>query len=57
MIATKAKIDAWEKLPKGCLDAKFKLIGSVLTTNMNFYDVDQKIVKHAKPEGVLEEFL
>ncbi len=54
--ATKEKIDAWEKLPKGGLYAKFKLISSMSTTNMNLYDVDHKIVKHAKPEGILEAF-
>lgn len=54
--AKKEKIDAWEKLPKGGLYAKFKLISSMSTTNMNLYDVDQKIVKHAKPEGILEAF-
>jgi DNA topoisomerase-2 len=54
--AMKEKIDEWEKLPKGGLYAKFKLITSMSTTNMNLYDTDQKIVKHAKPEGILEAF-
>ena len=54
--ATKEKIDAWEKLPKGGLYAKFKLISSMSTTNMNLYDVDHKIVKHDKPEGILKSF-
>eukprot|EP00531_Pseudo-nitzschia_arenysensis_P017060 CAMPEP_0116147982 /NCGR_PEP_ID=MMETSP0329-20121206/18076_1 /TAXON_ID=697910 /ORGANISM="Pseudo-nitzschia arenysensis, Strain B593" /LENGTH=1429 /DNA_ID=CAMNT_0003644009 /DNA_START=85 /DNA_END=4370 /DNA_ORIENTATION=- len=54
--ATKEKIDAWEKLPKGGLYAKFKLVSSMSTTNMNLYDIDRKIVKHAKPEGILEAF-
>ncbi len=54
--ATKEKIDAWEKLPKGGLYAKFKLTSSMSTTNMNLYDVDHKIVKHAKPEGILDSF-
>lgn len=53
---TKENIDAWEKLPKGGLYAKFKLISSISTSNMNLYDVDQRIVKHAKPEGILEAF-
>jgi len=54
--ATKENIDAWEKLPKGGLYAKFKLLSSISTTNMNLYNVDKKIFKHAKPEGILEEF-
>jgi len=54
--AAKEKIDAWERLPKGGLYAKFKLISSVSTTNMNLYNTDHKIVKHAKPEGILESF-
>ena len=54
--ATKEKIDAWEKLPKGGLYAKFKLISSMSTTNMNLYDTDSRIVKHEKPEGILKAF-
>ena len=56
MICETENIDTWEKLPKGGLYAKFKLTTSISTTNMNLYDVDQKIVKHAKPEGILETF-
>ena len=54
--AATEKIDAWEKLPKGGLYAKFKLISSMSTTNMNLYDVDKKIMKHTKPEGILKTF-
>lgn len=54
--ATKDVIDTWEKLPKGGLYAKFKLLSTLSTTNMNLYDTDQKIVKHAKPEEILESF-
>eukprot|EP00536_Pseudo-nitzschia_multiseries_P013725 jgi/Psemu1/320513/estExt_fgenesh1_pm.C_6050001 len=54
--ATREKIDAWEKLPKGGLYAKFKLIGSTTTNNMNLFDTDHKIARHAKPEGILVSF-
>jgi len=56
IIAEKAFIDQWEKLPKGGLYAKFKLISSTSTTNMNLFDNDNKIVKYDKPEDILEAF-
>jgi len=54
--ASREKIDAWEKLPKGGLYAKFKLLGSTTINNMNLFDTDQKIVRHPRPEGILEAF-
>jgi len=54
--ADKASIDKWEKLPKGGLYAKFKLISSTSTTNMHLYDNERKIVKYEQPENILESF-
>jgi len=54
--AQKDFIDKWEKLPKGGLYAKFKLISSTAITNMNLFDEDNKIVKYDKPESILEAF-
>jgi len=54
--AQKDFIDTWEKLPKGGLYAKFKLISSTSITNMNLFDNENKIVKYDKPENILEAF-
>lgn len=54
--ATKEKIDAWEKLPKGGLYAKFKLIASTSTSNMHLFNTEHKIVKYSKPEGIMAAF-
>jgi DNA topoisomerase-2 len=54
--ADKAKIDAWEKLPKGGLYAKFKLMGSLNNSNMTVFDVDTRIVKYDNPEDIMKEF-
>jgi DNA topoisomerase-2 len=54
--ADKASIDKWEKLPKGGLYAKFKLISSTSTTNMHLFDNERKIVKYEQPENILESF-
>jgi DNA topoisomerase-2 len=54
--ADKAKIDEWEKLPKGGLYAKFKLHGTLTNSNMTVFDPDSRIIKYDCPEDILKEF-
>ncbi|KAG7364360.1 DNA topoisomerase [Nitzschia inconspicua] len=54
--ADEAKIDQWEKIPKGGLYAKFKLISSISTTNMHAFDTDHQIAKYSTPEAILQSF-
>jgi DNA topoisomerase II len=54
--AEESKIDQWEKIPKGGLYAKFKLISSISTTNMHAFDTEHKIVKYGTPEAILQSF-
>jgi DNA topoisomerase-2 len=56
LTADKENIDAWEKFPKGGLHAKFKLIGSLSTSNMHLFDTEDSIIKYAEPEDILKEF-
>lgn len=54
--AEESKINEWEKLPKGGLYNKFKLISSMSTTNMHAFDTSNKIVKYENPEFILKAF-
>lgn len=54
--ADEAKIDQWEKTPKGGLYAKFKLTSSISTTNMHAFDTEHQISKYATPEAILKSF-
>eukprot|EP00980_Cylindrotheca_fusiformis_P003124 scaffold721_cov131-Cylindrotheca_fusiformis.AAC.14 len=54
--AEKENIDEWEKLPKGGLYAKFKLVGTLATSNMHLFDTEGRIIKYAEPEDILKEF-
>lgn len=54
--ADKAKIDEWEKLPKGGLYAKFKLNGSLTNSNMTVFDPESRIIKYETPEDIMKEF-
>jgi DNA topoisomerase-2 len=51
----KADIDKWEA-EKGGLLCKFKLTGSLSTTNMNLFDTEQRITKYNSPEDILKSF-
>jgi len=53
--AEAASIDSWEKDKKG-LEGKFKLSGSLSTTNMTLFDDEARIVKYDQPEEILEAF-
>lgn len=53
--AEKADIDKWE-IEKGGLVCKFKLIGSVSTSNMNLFNTEQRITKYNSPEDILRSF-
>jgi DNA topoisomerase-2 len=54
--AEKAKIDAWEAMPKGGLYSKFKLTGSLSSGNMHLFNTENQIVKYGSPESMLKEF-
>lgn len=54
--AEKEKIDEWEKQTKGGLFGKFKLTGSLSTTNMHLYNTEDRIYKYDSPEDILKEF-
>lgn len=54
--ADKDKIDEWEKIPKGGLYGKFKLIGSISSANMHLFDTEGAIIKYTSPEDILKEF-
>lgn len=56
LTADKEKIDAWEGLPKGGLYSKFKLTGSLSSSNMHLFDTEGRIVKYESPESILQEF-
>jgi DNA topoisomerase II len=56
IFADESKIDQWEKIPKGGLYAKFKLISSISTTNMHAFDTEHKIMKYGTPEAILQSF-
>lgn len=53
--AEKADIDKWEA-EKGGLLSKFKLTGSLSTSNMNLFDTEQRITKYDSPEDILKSF-
>jgi hypothetical protein len=53
--ATKERIDSFEKEKDG-LYGKFKLTGSVATTNMNMFNEDGTMVKYDTPESILNSF-
>ncbi len=53
--ADPAKISAWEAAPGGLL-AKFKLTGSLSTSNMNLFDAEGRISKYDTPEAILKTF-
>ena len=53
--ADKAKIDLWESSPGGLL-SKFKLTGSLSTSNMNLFDEKGRICKYETPEAILHTF-
>ena len=52
---SKEAIDKFEMEPKGLL-GKFKLTGSVSTSNMHFFDKEGRITKYNTPEDILLEF-
>ncbi len=54
--ADKGKIDEWEKLPKGGLYAKFKLVSTLNNSNMTVFDPQSRIIKYEKPEDIMMEF-
>jgi DNA topoisomerase II len=56
IIAEEAKIDQWEKTPKGGLYAKFKLISSISTSNMHAFNTEHQITKYGSPEAILRSF-
>mmetsp|Transcript_21683 Transcript_21683/g.35833 ORF Transcript_21683/g.35833 Transcript_21683/m.35833 type:complete len:1417 (-) Transcript_21683:66-4316(-) len=55
VVATKETIDKFEKDPKGLM-GKFKLTGSLSTSNMNLFDTKGRITKYATPEDILADF-
>ena len=55
LIADKEKIDEFEK-SKGGLLAKFKLSGSLTTSNMTLFDKEGKIVRFDTPLHIMEAF-
>jgi len=55
LTADPAKIDSWEKAPGGLM-AKFKLTGSISTSNMNLFDEKARIAKYNTPEVILKTF-
>jgi DNA topoisomerase II len=55
VICSKENIDKFEADPKG-LHGKFKLTGSISTSNMNLFDADGRIAKYNSPEDILIEF-
>jgi DNA topoisomerase-2 len=55
LTAEKAAIDKWEA-EKGGLLVKFKLTGSLSTSNMNLFDTEQRITKYNSPQDILKSF-
>lgn len=55
VICAKELIDKFEQEPKGLL-GKFKLTGSVSTSNMHLFDAEGRITKYNTPEDMLQEF-
>ena len=55
VICAKELIDKFEMEPKGLL-GKFKLTGSVSTSNMHLFDAEGRITKYNTPEDMLQEF-
>ena len=53
--ATKEKIDEFEKEKNG-LYGKFKLTGSISTSNMTLFDQEGRIVQYKSPEAILSTF-
>jgi len=53
--AESSKIDEWEKGPGGLMN-KFKLTGSISTSNMNLFDAKGRISKYDTPEAILKTF-
>ena len=54
--ATKEKIDEFEKEKNG-LYGKFKLLGSLSTSNMTLFDKEGRISKYETPEDILSDLL
>ena len=55
IIADKEMIDEFEKEKNG-LYGKFKLTGSISTTNMHLFDSEGKIVKYDAAENIMQSF-
>ena len=55
VVAAKEIIDKFEKDPKGLM-GKFKLTGSLSTSNMHLFDAEGRIAKYNTPEDMLLEF-
>ena len=55
IIAEKSKIDEFEKEQKG-LYGKFKLTGSLATSNMTLHNAEHRIIKYTTPEDILNAF-
>jgi len=55
LTADKGKIDLWETLPGGLM-SKFKLSGSLSTSNMNLFDEKGRICKYDTPESIFQTF-
>lgn len=53
--ADKAKIDEFEREKNG-LYGKFKLTGTLSTSNMTLFDTGNRLVKHNTPEEIFEVF-
>ena len=56
VIASKENIDEWEKDAKGGLYAKFKLTGSISTSNMTLFDEEARIIRFETPEDIITAF-
>ena len=56
VIASKENIDEWEKDAKGGLNAKFKLSGSISTSNMTLFDDEARIIRYETPEDIISAF-
>ena len=56
VIASKENIDEWEKDAKGGLYAKFKLTGSISTSNMTLFDEEARIMRYETPEDIISAF-
>ena len=53
--AEASKLDEYEKDSKGLM-GKFKLNGTISTSNMHLFNAEGQIVKYPNPEDIMEEF-